>query len=393
MRWASVRRDAPDFDVHAYLQDLVDLGIELSPVVPRQRGRIYAVGTHKGGVGKSTTSSGLGKNLAAALSKTHAVESATLRGQMAETERGFLSAVRHLQSWRLRGAGDHQSVSKRRILMVDLDSQSNLKGYLGAVERVAADPDEPGYTLMEVLKGERSAKECIVKVPGSADHLWLLPSARNLTELEPLLWGKRSDAKDWVVARIEDAVVAGQAVTLDMIGDWKAEAAIKEHASMQILRDALEPLLDEFELVIIDLPPARSRVTLAGLASADEVIIVTDASEVSKQAIGDFMDTIKEAKQYNEDLNVFGILVTKFRSRPKDELKLMEIRQEFGKRVFDTVISDNPKIEDAFGRGIPMSKQTTKKNYGELAREFIAREREGLPGFFAPFSQRDGDSE
>lgn len=120
-------------------------------------------------------------------------------------------------------------------------------------------------------------------------------------------------------------------------------------ASEERLRQAIQRDAAGLDLVIIDLPPARSRIALTGLVAADLVVIPTTASTYSARSMTQlFDDFLPKARRFNPDLKVAGILITKFAGRAEERRIVAELRTAYGDLVLDPPIPRHEIVATAY---------------------------------------------
>ena len=156
-----------------------------------------------------------------------------------------------------------------KVVVVDLDPQAHLTIHLGL------EPQAIVAGSYEVLTKEaRFEKEIMLVRP----NLWLLPANINL-----------------VGAESELVSVVGRET---------------------ILREAIEPVQDTFDYLIIDCPPSLGLLTLNALAAAEEVLIPLQPHFLALQGFGKLLQTVDLVnKRINPDLKVQGILLCMFDTR------------------------------------------------------------------------------
>jgi chromosome partitioning protein len=111
------------------------------------------------------------------------------------------------------------------------------------------------------------------------------------------------------------------------------------------LKDALAPVLVEYDFVLIDCPPALSLLTLNGLCAANGVIV----------PISDLVNTIKQVHaNLNPDLTIIGLLRVMFDPRTTLQQQVSEqLMAHFGDKVFSTIIPRNVRLAEAPSYGMP----------------------------------------
>jgi chromosome partitioning protein len=248
-------------------------------------GQVISVVNQKGGVGKTTTS----VNLAA-----------------------FLS---HLG---------------KRVLLVDLDPQSNATSHLG----VAKNLDRGVY---EVLTGPYSFSD--VAVETGHDNYHLAPSTTSLAG-----------------ANVEF-------VNLDR----------REFR----LYDNLLEVKNNYDYIIIDCPPSLGLLTLNGLTAADKLMIPVQAEYFALEGLGQLVDTIGLIREnLKPELDILGVVLTMYDSRFKlANDVLSELYNYFPNQIFRTVIPRSVRLSEAPSHGKTILSYDPKskgaKAYERLAREFV----------------------
>ena len=123
-----------------------------------------------------------------------------------------------------------------------------------------------------------------------------------------------------------------------------------------VLRQALEPLRDQYDYIIIDCPPSLELLTVNALAAADGVLVPVQCEYYALEGIADLTTTIKMINaRINPKLEIQGIVLTMYDSRTNfSEQVAAEIRNFFGDKVYKTVIPRNVRIAEAPSHGKPV---------------------------------------
>lgn len=121
---------------------------------------------------------------------------------------------------------------------------------------------------------------------------------------------------------------------------------INENRNIYLLEEALKPVQDLYDFIIIDTPPALSKQTINSLMVSDYVVVMFQTEKLAYNALPRFFDTIEGAVQAgNKNLKVAGILSTLTDGRRKDGKELLQlVREEYGDLVFKTVIPRTARI-------------------------------------------------
>ncbi len=226
------------------------------------------------------------------------------------------------------GAG--LAMLRKSVLLVDLDPQAHLTYGLGIPAH------ELEYTVYEVLKGEVTAQEAIVR----RDRIEVLPSSLSLS-----------------AAEVELSGMAGR------------EFLLKEALAGLPTRD----------FVLLDCPPSLGLLTLNALTAAQEVFIPLQAEFLALQGMSKLIDTVNVVKRrLNPDLTISGIIGTQFDARKNLNREVVEkIREYFADKLFETLIHDNVSLAEApsYGQTIFEYRPDCRgaQDYLALSREAAAR--------------------
>ena len=224
------------------------------------------------------------------------------------------------------------AAAERRTLLIDVDPQGNAGSALG-IRR-----DDSDRTVYEVLLDGIPIQEAVRKT--ELKFLDLVPASGHL-----------------VGAELELAEIDGRESRL---------------------RDALEPILGEYEYVVIDCPPSLGLLTLNGLVAAQGVVVPLQCEYYALEGLADILKTIELVRaSANPGLKVDGIVLTMYSANNLANQVADEIRSTFKGQVFKTVIPRNVRLSEAPSHGKPilLYDVTSKgcQSYLELAREVTRR--------------------
>ncbi|MEO6497216.1 MAG: ParA family protein [Solirubrobacteraceae bacterium] len=217
-------------------------------------------------------------------------------------------------------------------LLVDIDAQANATVGLG----VAKDATPSVY---DVLDGRATAEEALTAT--DVDGLSLLPAHPDL---------------------------AGANVELP-----------RSPGSETRLRDALAPIRDRFDYVLLDCPPSLGPLTVNALVAADRVIVPVQTEYFALEGLAGLLDTLSLIqRELNPRLTVAGMILTMHDSRTRLARDVeREVREHFPALVFDTVIPRNVRVGEAPSFGRPVIHHDPHcagaDAYFELAKEVAAR--------------------
>ena len=222
----------------------------------------------------------------------------------------------------------------RRVLLVDFDPQGALSVGLGV------NPLELDVTIYNVLmEREVSAEDVMLKT--NVVGMDLLPSNIDLSAAEVQLVG--------------------------------------EVAREQTLQRALEPLLPDYDVVLIDCQPSLGLLTVNALTAADSVIVPLECEFFSLRGVALLIQTIDKVRErLNPQLELEGILPTMYDSRTLHGREVLNrVVEAFGDGVFHSVITRTVRFPETTVAGEPITSYASSSiganAYRELARELLAR--------------------
>ena len=197
------------------------------------------------------------------------------------------------------GAGLFQRGYK--VLFIDLDAQGNLSYSMKC--------ENKPLSSLEVLTGTATAREATLTTPQG------------------------------------DIIPASPALA-------SADTIITDTGREYRLKEALEPLKEVYDYIIIDTPPALGTLTINALTACDSVIIPAQADIYSLQGIGQLNQTIQTVKRYcNSDLTIKGIVITRYSLRAvltRDMTDLLEdTAKQLNTKVFTSRIRECIALKEA----------------------------------------------
>jgi len=146
-----------------------------------------------------------------------------------------------------------------------------------------------------------------------------------------------------------------------------------------ILKEALAPLKNEYEYIIIDCPPSLEMLTLNSLCAADTVLIPVQCEYFALEGLSDLMTTLRLVKKkMNPDIEIEGVLLTMFDGRTNLSLQVAaEVKKFFKDKVYHTMIPRNVRLSEAPSHGKPAIvydyASRGAQAYISLAKEIITR--------------------
>ena len=227
------------------------------------------------------------------------------------------------------------AVLEHKVLLIDADPQANATSGLGVESE---DVDNSAY---ECFVQQLDARECIVET--TTPNLYLLPTRIDLVGAE-----------------------------IELVDKPKREMYIK---------NALQPIKDEYDFIIIDCSPSLGLITVNALTASDSVIIPVQSEYFALEGLGKLLNTIRIVQtRLNTNLSIEGILITMYDARLRLAKQVVEdVRTHFKSMVFETLIYRNTKLSEApsHGESIIMYDASCvgATNYLNLAQEILERNK------------------
>jgi len=188
-----------------------------------------------------------------------------------------------------------------RVLAIDLDPQGNLSDYLDV------DP-EAAPTIGDVLAGRAKARQAV--------HDGIIPANLGLAEAELALGGKMG-----------------------------RELALKK---------ALRELRDDYDLIMIDCPPALGLLTVNALVASDHALISAEAQYFALQGVEQALEVIELAREnLNPDLEWLGVVLNIADMRTRHSREAFDsLRQHYGEKLLDTTIRSSIAYAESAERAL-----------------------------------------
>ena len=145
------------------------------------------------------------------------------------------------------------------------------------------------------------------------------------------------------------------------------------------LRNALNVIRDNYDVIFIDCPPSLEMLTLNGLAAADGILVPVQCEYYALEGLADLMTTLRLVKKrINPALEIFGVALTMFDGRTNFSTQVaQEVRHHFPGKVFATVIPRNVRLAEAPSHGLPVTAYDRHSRgaqaYRAMAEELIKR--------------------
>lgn len=220
----------------------------------------------------------------------------------------------------------------KKVLAVDLDPQGNLGFSLGL-------DIESGQTIHDVLTGKATIQQAV----------------------------QHTEMADIVTSNI-----LLSSAELDFTGAGRE----------LLLKNALAPVLASYDYIVIDTPPALNILTINAYAAANHLIIPMAPEILSLLGVTQLKETIDSVRQsVNPNLNVLGILLTKYNKRTLLAREVKEMAENIAAQidscVFDIQIRSSVSAAEAPAHGISLYEYSPRSNpsrdYQEFVREVLHR--------------------
>ena len=199
----------------------------------------------------------------------------------------------------------------RRVLIVDLDPQANATGGLGIDSRMV------DHSIYDVLLEEFPLEDAVE--PASVKNLYIVPSSLHLAGAE-----------------------------VELVTAMNRERKLK---------NALDAVDDDYDVVFIDCPPSLGLLTINGLTAAREVLVPVQAEYYALEGLGLLIRNIDLVKRnLNPDLHLSTIVLGMVDARTKLSKQVSEeVRSHFGDKVCRQVIPRAVRLSEAPSFGLPIS--------------------------------------
>ena len=220
-----------------------------------------------------------------------------------------------------------------KCLLVDCDPQSNSTSGLG----FPRDPER--ICTYHLLIGEAEAQQAILGT--ELEGLSVIPSHKNLI-----------------------------GANFELVGAEQREF---------LLRNALQPIREQFEFIVLDCPPALDLLTLNALVAADSVLIPMQAEYFALEGVSELLDTIERLRQsFNPGLEIDGVVLTMYDDRTNLAQQVtQELKNFFGDKLLQTVIPRNVRLAEAPSYGKPVLLYDVRsrgaESYIRVAKELMDR--------------------
>lgn len=148
------------------------------------------------------------------------------------------------------------------------------------------------------------------------------------------------------------------------------------------LREALNPIAERYEYVLIDSPPSLGLLTINALVAASEAVIPVQAEFYALEGLSQLTRVVNRVREaLNPRLVISGVLVTMYDGRTRLAVEVLdELERFFPQQIFKTQIPRNVRLSEAPSYGKPVilfdPKSRGSQSYMALARELLEPTRE-----------------
>ncbi len=225
-----------------------------------------------------------------------------------------------------------------KVLLIDSDPQAN------ATSGIGLDKTKLNFGLYEVLVSDNDPKNSIL--PTHIKDLSILPTNSGLASIE-----------------------------VDIAKDQ--DRALK-------LKNSISKISNDYDVVIVDCPPALGLLTINALTASTHVLIPVQAEFYALEGLSQLLQVMQQVqKTYNPNLELLGVVVTMFDKRNALSRQVYdEVKKHFGDKLMNTIIPRNVRLAEAPSFGQPISEYDKwskgAKAYKNLAKEIKTKFKERI---------------
>ena len=222
----------------------------------------------------------------------------------------------------------------QKVLAIDMDPQGNMTSGLGI------DKDEVEKNIYDLMIGQVGVEEVLQKE--AIENLDIIPTSIDLSAAE-----------------------------IELIGVDNKEF---------IIRNAIAPIKDNYEYIIIDCPPSLSMLTINAMTTADSVLVPIQCEYYALEGLSQLIHTVELVKErLNPILEIEGVVFTMYDARTNLSLQVVEnVKENLQQNIYKTIIPRNIRLAEAPSYGMPINLYDPKSRgasaYQRLADEVMNRE-------------------
>ena len=223
----------------------------------------------------------------------------------------------------------------QKVLAIDMDPQGNMTSGLGI------DKDEVEKNIYDLMIGQAGVDEVLQKE--AIENLDVIPTSIDLSAAEIELIGV--DDKEFII------------------------------------RNAVQPIKDDYDYIIIDCPPSLSMLTINAMTTADSVLVPIQCEYYALEGLSQLIHTVELVKErLNPVLEIEGVVFTMYDARTNLSLQVVEnVKGNLQQKIYKTIIPRNIRLAEAPSHGMPInlydSRSTGAESYRMLAQEVIKRKK------------------
>ncbi len=221
----------------------------------------------------------------------------------------------------------------KKVLIIDVDPQGSTSSGFGV------DKNNIDNTLYELVLEECTTRDCIIE--NVIDNVSLIPSNANLSAAE-----------------------------IEMVGYDRKEF---------ILKNALDYIVDKYDYIIMDCPPALNFLTINAMTAADSVLVPLQCEYYALEGLSQIIHSINLVKQrINPKLELEGVAFTMYDARTNLSKQVVDnVKNNLKEFIFETKIPENVRLAEAPSFGMPIIQYDPKSSgaeaYLNLAKELIEK--------------------
>ncbi len=226
----------------------------------------------------------------------------------------------------------YMALEGAKTLLIDLDPQGNATSGLGI------DKNSVRASAYDVLIEGKAVSEAVM--PSGILNLWILPA------------------------------------TIDLAG---ADIELMPRMSREnVLRQALDTVRSEFEVILIDAPPSLGLLTLNALVASDSILIPIQTEYYALEGISQLLKTIDLVTRHlNPTLTIAKVILTMYDHRTRLANQVVaDVKDFFRDKVSETIVPRNVRLSEAPSHGLPIAKYDGRSRgalaYREIAKEILA---------------------
>ena len=223
----------------------------------------------------------------------------------------------------------------QKVLAIDMDPQGNMTSGLGI------DKDEVEKNIYDLMIGQVGVEEVLQKE--AIENLDIIPTSIDLSAAEIELIGV--DDKEFII------------------------------------RNAIAPIKDNYDYIIIDCPPSLSMLTINAMTTADSVLVPIQCEYYALEGLSQLIHTVELVKErLNPILKIEGVVFTMYDARTNLSLQVVEnVKDNLNQTIYKTIIPRNIRLAEAPSHGLPINhydpRSTGSESYMMLADEVISRDK------------------